>query len=633
MRQELKIDPVEIIINMNNSNNKIDHTILNILIENKSIEQKYPYLSTDLNENILHSKLIFIFYFIASIVEEKVIIPKYHNKIDTRDFSCNIDKLYEIYGEYINSISALNFLKTDNFNIEFAPEILTLKVISLINELNSSFCPKLTKVYSDIIDVLNNLNLEELIKEEYINKLLKKKLEDQDVDLNNFVTMIQLVMISGKATFQYSKPDEHFRLILLSENEKRNELLKIMTNEISKLYISENRLINRLGITIKQEIDKEPIKEIAEYILSKFDYYRVNQNEYVYPKQFSEQLLEEESLMIEKHIKGFVPKYDEYMENFRSNRTYSRNVQKIIITGKYPREETVYENYMYANILTYLNVLTVDNEVISKIIALKEKFPHFQEVINYLEVSMRANKRKNNTLKFKPILLIGDNGIGKSAFINEVNKIFKLFNNTINIGSLSTPAEISGSTSLWKSAQPGFIAKVVIQNNTCNPIVILEEMDKVSNIYNSNIFSPLYDLLEKNSSSKFFENFFAVPFDFSNINFIGTANKYKNIDKGILNRFRIFNISSPKEKDMYPIVKSVYEELKEDDIYDLIEINDKGLRAIANAFVDRNIFNIRALSKFMNELLMNAVMDNKEEENYVVDNLDDSYIAYSSTVH
>lgn len=633
MSQELKIDPVEIIINMHNSNNnKIDHTIINILKENKSIEKKYPYLSIDLNENVLHSKLIFIFYFIASIVEEKVIIPKYHNKIDTRDFSSNIDKLYEIYGEYINGLSAFNFLKTDNFNIEFAPEILNLKVISLINELNSSFCPKLTKVYTDIIDVLNNLNIEELNNEEYINKLLKNKLEDQDIDLNNLVTMIQTIMSSSKLTFQYLKTDEHFRLILLSESEKRNELSKIMTNEISKLYISEKRLLKSLGITIKQEMDKEPIKEIAEYILSKFDYYRIDQNEYVYPKQFSEQLLEEESLMIEEHIKGFVSKYDEYMKNFRSDRTYNRHVQKIIIPGKYPREEAVYDNYMYANILTYLNILTVDNEVISKITLLKEKFPHFQEVIDYLEVSMRANKRKNNALKFKPILLIGDNGIGKSAFINEVNKIFKIFNNTINIGSLSTHSEISGSTSLWKSAQPGFISKVVIQNNTCNPIVILEELDKVSKC-NSNIFAPLYDLLEKNSASKFFENFFAVPFDFSNINYIGTANKYKNIDKGILNRFRIFNISLPKEKDMYPIVKSVYEELKEDDIYDLIEINDNGLRAIANAFVHRNIFNIRALSKFMNELLMNAVIDNKEEDNYVIDDLDDSYIAHSNTVH
>jgi len=632
MSEVFKVNPVEIIMSISH-NTKINYTMINLINKNKMVEPEYPFVKTDLNENILHSKLTFIFYFIASIVEGKAIIPKYHNKIDKRDFSSNIDKLYEIYGEYIKSLSALNFLKTNKFDIEFTSEILNLKVLSLINELNPSFCPKLTKVYTDIIDVLNNLSLEELNNEEYINKSLKKKLENQDIELNKFVKMIQSSMNFSKSDFKLFNKDEHFKLILLSENDKRNELLKIITDGVSKLYVYEKMLLNNLGITIKQETEKEPIKEIAEYILSRFDYYRVDQNEYVYPKEFSEQLLDEESRMIEEHIKGFVPMYTEYMKNFRTNRTYNRNVQKIITPGKYPREESVYENYMYANILTYLNVLTVDNEVINKIIALKEKFPHFQEVIDYLEVSIRANKRKNNKLKFKPILLMGNNGIGKSAFINELNKIFKLFNNTINIGSLTTPAEISGSTSLWKSAQPGFISKVIIQNNTCNPIIVLEEMDKVSNRYNANILSPLYDLLEKNSASNFFENFFAVPFDFSNINFIGTANKYENIDKGILNRFRIFNISSPKEKDMYPIVKSVYKELKEDDIYDLIEINDNGLRAIANAFTDKNIFNIRALSKFIDDLLMNAVMDNKEEENYVIDNLDDSYITHSNTVH
>jgi ATP-dependent Lon protease len=257
-------------------------------------------------------------------------------------------------------------------------------------------------------------------------------------------------------------------------------------------------------------------------------------------------------------------------------------------------------------------------------------------IIDYLCLYLNVNLKNNGVLNFKPILLLSKNGIGKSSFLRKLSNIFNLYNNFINYSSITTPSEISGLTPMWRTGNVGFIAQCINNNNVYNPIIILEELDKANkNHYNGNIFTPLFDLLEKRSASIFYENGLATNINFSYVNFIATANNLSEVNFGILNRFKIFEIEEPKDLDMFNIVNSIYKDYLEEDLFKNLTINEDGIRSISNACVLSNIKNVRAISKMIEDILidgLNNLIDNNLES-FEIDYLSDKYLMENKTLH
>lgn len=270
----------------------------------------------------------------------------------------------------------------------------------------------------------------------------------------------------------------------------------------------------------------------------------------------------------------------------------------------------------------------VSADTINSVIKMRASYPHFKEVLDFIISNLKANYYQGNkVLKLKPILLLGSNGIGKSSFIDEISKIFGFHSNSINIGSLTSPAELSGLDSGWGTGKPGLLAISILNNNCVNPLVLLDEVDKsVQSTSNGKVTMGLYDVLEKRSAVKFYENYFNSAFDFSHMNFMATCNDLKTIDKGILDRFKIFGIEKPTEEMLPAIIRSIYNTLREDDLYKIVSITDDSLNAFTRGFQKYKIFNVRQISKSMDKIFLDALSTMNSEGSIVVDYLDDSHL-------
>lgn len=270
----------------------------------------------------------------------------------------------------------------------------------------------------------------------------------------------------------------------------------------------------------------------------------------------------------------------------------------------------------------------VSADTINSVIKMRTSYPHFKDVLDFIISNLKANYYQGNKiLKLKPILLLGSNGVGKSSFIDEISKIFGFHSNSINIGSLTSPAELSGLDSGWGTGKPGLLAISILNNNCVNPLVLLDEIDKsIQSTSNGKVTIGLYDVLEKRSAVKFYENYFNSAFDFSHMNFMATCNDLKTIDKGILDRFKIFTIGKPTEEMLPAIIRSIYNNLKDDDLYKIVTITDSSLNALTRSFQKYQIFNIRQISKAMDKIFLDALSTINSDEQIIVDYLDDYHL-------
>lgn len=142
--------------------------------------------------------------------------------------------------------------------------------------------------------------------------------------------------------------------------------------------------------------------------------------------------------------------------------------------------------------------------------------------------------RKDKAISFRPILLVGNAGRGKTSFAIALCKIL-LGRNTlkIDLGNNVSSLTLAGTYSLYSDAKPGIIAESMYGDNdgspTQNPIIIFDELDKIQKGGHDCVEPVFYSLLEKGTAKYFYENFLGMNIDASGINYIFTANSIENI--------------------------------------------------------------------------------------------------------
>lgn len=189
---------------------------------------------------------------------------------------------------------------------------------------------------------------------------------------------------------------------------------------------------------------------------------------------------------------------------------------------------------------------------------LRAAFPNFSEVINFIETYvMLANT--TGKLRLPPILLEGPAGIGKTAFTSELSKLLNTFYLEIHMENEQSNSTLAGSSEFWANSQIGAIFEALVFGKTCNPLIVVDEVDKASRNRDYNPLSPLYQLLERDTAKQFRDlGYRSVAIDASNVLWILTANDTSSIDQPILSRMRRFNIEAPTQTQAELIAQRIY---------------------------------------------------------------------------
>lgn len=331
--------------------------------------------------------------------------------------------------------------------------------------------------------------------------------------------------------------------IKLSDN-KRQELL-----EISDVRLRATRLINivdeLLSIgDIKKEILDKVNKETAKH-----------QREYVLREELSVIRKELGENGVDKAVREFRERLDscgcsrEVYEKIEKEITHYQNIPQN------SSESSVVANYIDVLLEYPWNISTKDNDDINAAIKILDK-DHYgleevkERIIDYLAVHILSSKGE-----LPIICLVGPPGTGKTSIARSIARATGRKYVRMSLGGVRDEAEIRGHRKTYVGAMPGRIAQSMIKIKTNNPLMLLDEIDKVGSDYKGDVSSALLEVLDGEQNKEFNDHFFDVPIDLSNVLFIATANDASKIPGPLLDRMEIINISGYTENEKYHIAK------------------------------------------------------------------------------
>lgn len=193
---------------------------------------------------------------------------------------------------------------------------------------------------------------------------------------------------------------------------------------------------------------------------------------------------------------------------------------------------------------------------------LEAMFPNFARLLDFLRSQAALAARGDGALPGMAILLDGPPGIGKSVIVEAIAEIIGGGWKRVSLAAAQSGGELAGSDQFWSNSKPGAIFDCLVHGTYANPVIQLDEIDKVAPDLPYHPLGALYDLLEPAMAKQFRDaSLPAIPLDASRIIWIATSNQRRFVMGPILDRLTVIEAAEPTAREMAPIVASVDQRL------------------------------------------------------------------------
>lgn len=309
------------------------------------------------------------------------------------------------------------------------------------------------------------------------------------------------------------------------------ELVTLIMNEAQIAAIRA-----QLAVKIKEKIDQ-------------------NQRDYILREQL--EFIQEE--LGDKDQYSDVRHFEEALEKLKADAEVKDKIKKEISRFKAvmgsSSESAVERGYIETLLELPWNKASKDNNDINRAEEILER-DHYglekvkERIVEYLAVRCLTSKGE------APILcLVGPPGTGKTSIAKSIAEALNKKYVRICLGGVRDEAEIRGHRKTYVGAMPGRIVNGLRQAGVCNPLMLLDEIDKVSSDYKGDTSSALLEVLDPEQNCHFRDHYVELPIDLSKVLFIATANDAGNIPRPLLDRMDIIEVTSYTANEKFHIAK------------------------------------------------------------------------------
>ncbi len=342
----------------------------------------------------------------------------------------------------------------------------------------------------------------------------------------------KLFLINYLAANTEVSGDDKQKLLEIDKIEKRAQsLLELLMRERQTLELK-----NEIQQKVHQDIDK-------------------NQREYFLQQQMKTIQAELGGNPVEQDIRALREKAKTKKWSKETADIFEREAQKAEKMNQMSGEYPVQLNYLQTLVdLPWGEYSTdrLDLEEAQKV--LDEDHYGLEEVKERMLEHLAVIKLKGD-LKSPILCLYGPPGVGKTSLGKSVARALGREFARISLGGLHDESEIRGHRKTYIGAMPGRIIQNIKKSKTSNPVIILDEIDKVGSDFRGDPSSALLEVLDPEQNSTFYDNFLELEYDLSHVMFITTANNIGNIHPALRDRMEMINVSGYTLEEKVEIVK------------------------------------------------------------------------------
>lgn len=380
-------------------------------------------------------------------------------------------------------------------------EIMHIDLPAVVKDEESAIKRKLIAVLKEYIDNSNHLSNDVL-------GLL------QDKDLNKTTDII--------ASFLPFDVNKKLRYMQEINPLKRAKTLIIDLSEEIKIIELDNELDEKVNISFNEDQRKFILREKVKII--------------------NEELGEES--ISNSEINRFKELLSKLRISSKTKEKIEREIKKLEFMNESSPEFSVIRNYLDYLLNLPWNKSTKENANFNKVRESLDKTHYGLDEIKSRITEYVAIKNINKDINPPIICLVGPPGVGKTSIASSIAAALNRKFYKISVGGLNDATELIGSRKTYLASSPGKIIGGINKVGSNNPVILIDEVDKMVKDYKGDPASVLLEILDPVQNKKFVDNYLEEPFDLSNVLFILTANNEEDIPYALVDRVELININS-----------------------------------------------------------------------------------------
>ena len=489
------------------------------------------------------------------------VIAKIKNKIDN-------DGVIEVKLRGLKRVAVNKYYQEKNNDVLYS-EVMYIDLPSLVEEEENAILRKL-------VDTLKKyINISKGISNDILNFVSNNK------DLNKITDAITSFL-----PFNISKKLEYMQEI--NPIKRAKALIKDMNEEIKGIEI-DNELEEKIDESLQNDQRKFILKEKMK----------------VLKQELGEDSWKKEEVLEYRKI------LDKLKIDKKTKDHFSHEIDKYEIMSDDALEVSVMHNYLDWVLHLPWNKTRKENANFDEVYKELNKSHFGMDEIKTRISEYVAIKNLNRNIQSPIICLVGPPGVGKTTIAMSIAKALNRDFYKISVGGLNDSTELVGSRRTYLASAPGKIIQGLNKCGSNNPLMLIDEVDKMVKDYKGDPASTLLEILDPNQNKIFTDNYIEEPFDLSGVLFILTANNVSDIPKPILDRVELIELHSYTVFEKKDIAKNYMlpNILLDNMVYDnKLKFSDELLYFIINNYTEEA--GVRDLERVLSSLARKITINN-----------------------